>query len=135
MQTLILAIHVLTALGLIGLILIQHGKGAEAGASFGGGASQTVFGSQGSGTFLSRITAILATLFFITSLVLGYFSNHISKPKSIDELIDKAHAKQTQIQSEQTPLKQQGEGQQDIPMIPASPASNTKGNGDIPKQP
>jgi preprotein translocase subunit SecG len=74
-------IHVLAALGLIGLVLLQHGKGADAGAAFGSGASSTVFGSRGASSFLSRTTAILATTFFCTSLVLAYFSSQQgSKP-------------------------------------------------------
>lgn len=71
MEKLVLIFHVLTALSIIGLILLQQGKGAEAGASFGAGASQTVFGSQGSGNFFSRLTAIMATVFFVTSLGLA----------------------------------------------------------------
>lgn len=71
METIILIFHVLAAAGVIGLILIQQGKGAEAGASFGAGASQTVFGSSGSASFLSRTTAILATVFFVTSFSLA----------------------------------------------------------------
>ncbi|WP_330924124.1 preprotein translocase subunit SecG [Candidatus Sororendozoicomonas aggregata] len=71
METIVLIIHVLVAAAVIGLILIQQGKGAEAGASFGAGASQTVFGSQGSASFLSRTTAALATLFFLTSFGLA----------------------------------------------------------------
>ncbi|MCL6269983.1 preprotein translocase subunit SecG [Sansalvadorimonas sp. 2012CJ34-2] len=71
METLILIVHVLVALGLIGLIMLQQGKGAETGASFGSGASQTVFGSSGSGSFLTRTTAILATVFFLTSIGLA----------------------------------------------------------------
>ncbi len=67
-------VHVLAALGLIGLILIQHGKGADAGASFGGGGSQTVFGSAGSANFLTRFTAVLAVVFFITSLGLAWMA-------------------------------------------------------------
>jgi len=74
MQTILVAIHLLLAIGLIGLVLIQHGKGADAGAAFGSGASSTVFGSQGSGSFLTRSTAVLATLFFATSLALAYFA-------------------------------------------------------------
>jgi preprotein translocase subunit SecG len=74
METLIIAVHVILAAGVIGFILIQRGKGAEAGASFGGGASQTVFGSQGSANFLSRVTAILATGFFVTSFALAYLA-------------------------------------------------------------
>ena len=71
METIVLIVHVLVAAGVIGLILIQQGKGAEAGASFGSGASQTVFGSQGSASFLSRTTAVLATVFFLTSFGLA----------------------------------------------------------------
>ncbi len=71
MHTLILTIHILVALAMIGLILLQQGKGAEAGASFGGGASATVFGASGSANFLSRATAILTAIFFITSLSLA----------------------------------------------------------------
>ena len=74
-------LHVLAALGLIGLVLLQHGKGADAGAAFGSGASSTVFGSRGASSFLSRTTAILAATFFCTSLVLAYFSTkHSNKP-------------------------------------------------------
>ncbi|AJQ97279.1 preprotein translocase subunit SecG [Gynuella sunshinyii YC6258] len=73
-DNIIIIVHVFLAIGVIGFILMQRGKGAEAGASFGSGASQTVFGSQGSANFLSRTTAILATGFFITSLALAYFA-------------------------------------------------------------
>lgn len=72
LEQLIIAVHVILAIGIIGFILIQRGKGADAGASFGSGASQTVFGSSGSGNFLSRTTAVLATGFFITSFALAY---------------------------------------------------------------
>lgn len=78
MYELLLVLHVLIALMLIGLILIQQGKGAQAGASFGSGASQTVFGSQGSGGFISRTTGILAALFFILNLFLAYYLNKTS---------------------------------------------------------
>ncbi len=74
MQTILLLIHVVIAIALVALILLQHGKGADAGAAFGSGASQTVFGSQGSGSFLTRTTAVLATVFFVTSLILAYLS-------------------------------------------------------------
>ena len=78
MYELLLVFHVLIALMLIGLILIQQGKGAQAGASFGSGASQTVFGSQGSGGFISRTTATLAAVFFILNLFLAYYINKTS---------------------------------------------------------
>ena len=74
LETIVVVLHLLVALGVVGFVLIQQGKGADAGASFGAGASATVFGSQGSATFLSRFTAILATVFFITSLGLAYFA-------------------------------------------------------------
>ncbi|WP_226663287.1 preprotein translocase subunit SecG [Microbulbifer aggregans] len=76
MEKLVLVVHILTALAIIGLILIQQGKGAEAGASFGSGASQTVFGSQGSGNFFSRLTAIFATVFFVTSFGLAILASN-----------------------------------------------------------
>lgn len=75
LETVVIVVHLLMALGLVGLVLIQQGKGAEAGASFGAGASGTVFGSQGSATFLSRVTGILAAVFFVTSLGLAYFAS------------------------------------------------------------
>ncbi|MCE8035883.1 preprotein translocase subunit SecG [Billgrantia tianxiuensis] len=75
MQVAILMIHVAIAIALVVLILLQQGKGAEAGAAFGGGASQTVFGSRGTGGFLSRTTAVLAAAFFATSLTLAYFAS------------------------------------------------------------
>ena len=76
MFTVLLVIYLLAAVGVIGLVLIQQGKGADMGASFGAGASNTVFGASGSGNFLTRMTAIFATVFFILSLVLGNMSTH-----------------------------------------------------------
>lgn len=74
MYTTILAIHIIVAIAMIGLILIQHGKGADAGASFGSGASGTVFGASGTANFLTRTTAVLTAIFFITSLSLAVFA-------------------------------------------------------------
>ena len=74
MEQIILVVHVLIAIAIIGLVLLQQGKGAEAGASFGAGASQTVFGSAGGGNFFTRATAVLATLFFVTSFGLAVFA-------------------------------------------------------------
>ena len=71
----VLIVHTLIALGIITLVLLQRGKGADAGAGFGAGASGTVFGSRGSGSFFSRATAILATAFFVSSLTLAYLSS------------------------------------------------------------
>jgi len=74
MQTILVVFHLFLAVSLIGLILIQHGKGADMGAAFGSGASGTVFGAKGSASFLTRMTAGLATLFFLTSMVMAYFA-------------------------------------------------------------
>ena len=74
-MTLILAVQLLSALAMIGLVLIQHGKGADMGASFGSGASGSLFGATGSANFLSRTTAALATVFFVCTLALTYMSN------------------------------------------------------------
>ena len=88
MQTTILVIHTLIALGIIALVLLQRGKGAEAGAAFGAGASGTVFGARGSSSFFSRTTAILATAFFATSLTLAYLSSQTAgAPESLIEAI------------------------------------------------
>ncbi|MCU8471311.1 preprotein translocase subunit SecG [Vibrio vulnificus] len=84
MFSVLLVIYLLAALGVIGLVLIQQGKGADMGASFGAGASNTVFGAGGSGNFLTRTTAILATVFFIVSLTLGRMSTHKTESQWID---------------------------------------------------
>jgi preprotein translocase subunit SecG len=83
MQTVLVVVHVFLSIGLIVLILMQHGKGADAGAAFGSGASATVFGAQGSANFLSRTTAILAALFFITSLGLAWLAMRTEAPKGV----------------------------------------------------
>ena len=86
LETVVVVFHLLGALGVVALVLLQQGKGADAGASFGAGASNTVFGSQGSSTFLSKFTAILAACFFITSLGLGYFAKEKSQQVSLQGL-------------------------------------------------
>lgn len=86
--TLALVVHVLAALGVIGLVLLQHGKGADVGAAFGSGASGSLFGATGSANFLSRTTAILAAVFFLSSLGLAYLAN--LKPKTSGSVVDTA---------------------------------------------
>lgn len=83
MESLVLIVHVLLAAAIIALILLQQGKGAEAGAAFGGGASQTVFGSQGSKSFLGRLTALLAAGIFATSFALAVYAKQ--RAESIDD--------------------------------------------------
>lgn len=95
MEQIILVIHVLLGFSLIGLVLIQHGKGAEAGASFGAGASATVFGSRGSGSFLTRMTTTLALCFAITSLSLAYLATHRGQENQLDQLIEQVDQRQS----------------------------------------
>jgi len=83
METLVLVVHVLTALGIVGLVLLQHGKGADVGAAFGSGASGSLFGATGSANFLSRATAVLAVVFFLTSLGLTYFGTRKTEHKGV----------------------------------------------------
>ncbi|MGX9417038.1 preprotein translocase subunit SecG [Vibrio sp. RC27] len=84
MFSVLLVIYLLAALAIIGLVLIQQGKGADMGASFGAGASNTVFGAGGSGNFLSRMTAVFATVFLIACLVLGNLSTHKTDSQWLD---------------------------------------------------
>jgi len=88
MYQVIIVVHVLLGLGVIGLILMQQGKGADAGAAFGSGSSGSVFGAQGAASFLSRTTAILATLFFTTSLTLAVLSGQQSKTTDLMDSVD-----------------------------------------------
>lgn len=88
-QTLLLVLQAIVAVCLIGFILIQHGKGADAGAAFGSGASSTVFGARGTGNFLSRTTAVLAILFLGNSLLLGYLATEAIKQQQQGSLMEK----------------------------------------------
>jgi preprotein translocase subunit SecG len=83
MENLVTVIHVLAAAGVIGLVLLQHGKGADMGAAFGSGASGSLFGVSGSSNFLSRATAVCVVVFFITSLTLAYMASHRSGSGSV----------------------------------------------------
>jgi len=101
MQQIIVILHILFAVTLVALILLQQGKGATMGASFGAGASQTVFGSQGAGSFLLKITAFFGLLFFITSLVLGHYADsNLAAQKKADIL-----TKVEQLSKQQQQLK------------------------------
>ncbi len=114
-QTLAVVFHVLAAVGIIALVLLQRGKGADAGAGFGAGASGTVFGSRGSASFLSRTTAVLATLFFVSSLVLSYLFSQGVAPSSV---VDRVKTQQP------APIPLTGTGAPTLPspMMPASSA-------------
>jgi preprotein translocase subunit SecG len=88
----LLSVHVIVALAVIGLVLLQHGKGADMGSGFGGGSSGSLFGASGSANFLSRATAVLATVFFLTSLGLAYLATH--KPKAGGGVMDAVKTEQ-----------------------------------------
>lgn len=88
MQTILTVLHLFLAIGLVGLVLMQHGRGADAGAAFGSGASATVFGARGSTSFLSRATAVMATIFFLTSMALAYFAAQVGEPRSLMEGVE-----------------------------------------------
>jgi preprotein translocase subunit SecG len=118
MQILLLVLHVVAALGIIGLVLLQHGKGADVGAAFGSGASGSVFGSAGSANFLSRATAILAVLFFLTSMGLTYFSSR----KADTEGVMSGHTTPAPDQTLPGRIPGQGAGQPPVPAKQATPA-------------
>jgi len=126
MINVLIAIHVLCTIAIIGLVLIQHGKGADAGAAFGGGggASGSLFGSQGSANFLSRTTAIIATIFFLTSLSLTYLYSHTSKPKSVTESVMEAPV--------ETPSLDEAPGLPAVPVDEPIPAGSAD---DVPAAP
>lgn len=117
--SLILVVHVLAAVGIVGLVLVQHGKGADMGAAFGSGASGSLFGSAGSANFLSRMTSALAVVFFITSLSLAFIASN--KPKSTGSVMQDA------VQSRPSSMPAGGAEQSNAP---ADAGSKTK---EIPK--
>ena len=118
--SLLLTIHILVALAIIGLVLMQLGKGADMGAAFGSGASGSLFGATGSANFLSRTTGILAAVFFATSLSLAYVASH--KPKTTGSVM------QETVQSQ--PVSQPAAAGGESPAVPADAGSRAK---DIPK--
>lgn len=128
MENLIILVHILTALAILGLILLQQGKGAEMGASFGGGASNTLFGASGSGNFFSKMTAICAFVFFVTSFSLAVIAKQKASigddlPTLIESTVDDvpvvddaaipANDDIPQVDSEETET-----AEEDIPEVP-----------------
>ena len=103
LQTLLFVLQIIVAVALIGFVLIQHGKGADTGAAFGSGASSTVFGSRGSGNFLTRTTTVLATIFLGNSLLLGYLASDMVRHKG--SLLDEEPASVTHPKDRQPPLE------------------------------
>ena len=122
--TIVLAVQLISALAMIGLILVQHGKGADMGAAFGSGASGSLFGATGSANFLSRTTAVLAAVFFACTLLLAYFGN--LRPADSGSVLERAGAPAApasgaaQIPATTVPAPQ---ASATLPAAPAVPAS------------
>jgi preprotein translocase subunit SecG len=125
LQTLAVVFHVLLAFGIVGLVLLQRGKGADAGAGFGAGASGTVFGARGSASFLSRTTAVLATLFFLSSLGLSYIFSQRAQTTSVVDRV------QTSPQPAQLPALPPAV-QTPVPPVTSAPAPASPTQGDVP---
>lgn len=121
MESAVLVLHVLVAVAMIALILLQQGKGAEMGASFGAGASQTVFGAAGSAGFLTKATAVLAAIFFVTSLGLAIYAKKNAQGFGLVPEI---------------PVEQKADAKPvgDVPIVPAVPAASGSA-GDVPAAP
>ena len=144
MSTVLVVVHLFLSIGLVGLILIQHGKGADAGAAFGSGASATVFGARGSANFLSRATGFLALAFFITSLVLAWNAMNMARDAGMmmDETMTQPAATEVPaVEQAETPAAStevpavtmegevpaapaEAEAQSEMPSVPAEPAAN-----------
>ena len=123
--TVILVVDVIVALCIIGLVLLQHGKGADVGAAFGSGASGSLFGASGSANFLSRTTAIMAVVFFVTTFALAYLATH--KPRAAGGGVMDAVKEQPQVPQPQVPAAQAVPG-----AAKAGDAGNAKAN-EVPK--
>ena len=139
MQAVLLIVHVIIAIALIVLILLQHGKGADAGAAFGSGASSTVFGARGSASFLSRVTAGLAAGFFVTSLLLGYSATRSSAPSSVVERVPGIPSEQIVVKPGEQAVKP-GEqaakpGEQAAKEEPAPQSNAPAAPADVPQAP
>jgi len=121
MHTILVVVHLFLSIGLIGLILIQHGKGADAGAAFGSGASSTVFGARGSANFLSRTTGVLALLFFITSLTLAWMAMQTARDSGL--MIDARAVEAESIPAADTdlPVIPEAANESEVPVVPVTP--------------
>jgi preprotein translocase subunit SecG len=140
LSTVLLVVMILSALTMIGLILIQHGKGADMGAAFGSGASGSLFGATGSANFLSRTTAVLAAVFFACTLALAYFG-YSAQPAGSGSVLERAApaapavppSPANQIPGGGTPVPaQQGPATTPATTVPVAPAAPASGEGQIP---
>lgn len=122
MQQFLLIVHVLVSIGVVALVLLQHGRGADTGAAFGGGASGSVFGSRGPTTFLTRLTTILVTIFFLTSLSLAWLSTQSVDRRSVVERVQVEPGNEDTSVMESSTDVQTG----DVPDLPVLPNDNTE---------
>lgn len=129
MTSILLVVHVIAAVSIVALVLMQQGKGADMGAAFGGGGgSQSLFGARGSANFLSRITGLLAAVFFVTSLTLAYLYGQSTQPQSVTDQVITSPAQGAD------PAGSQAAGESDIPRVPD--AGGEQGStGDMPAAP
>lgn len=118
MQVTILVVHVLAALGLVGLVLLQHGKGADMGAAFGSGSAGSLFGASGSSNFLSRSTAIFALVFFLSSMGLSYLSFENSKTLGILSTQELPVSPDSMVEDVPTPADNSGDPDSKVNEIP-----------------
>jgi preprotein translocase subunit SecG len=132
MQQVLTILQILVSVALVGLVLLQQGKGADAGAAFGSGGSGTIFGSRGSASFLSRATAVLAAVFFCNSIALAYMSARSVEPQSITERFGIS----TEVPEGSEPVPEPGTFVTDVPDLPAgdTPQTTTQGS-DVPDAP
>jgi len=117
METMVTILHVLMGAGVCGIVLLQHGKGADMGAAFGSGSAGSLFGASGSANFLSRTTAILATLFFATSLGLTYLGSRQTENKAVIDRIENAPAQKKDVPAS-------------VPVVPTAPALSPEAPAD-----
>lgn len=122
MDTLVTVVHFITAFLIVALVLMQQGKGAEMGASFGGGGSQTVFGSSGGGSFFGKLTAIMAVIFFVTSLGLALFARQDSRMNIQSDLpiLESIQVQQQNLEAQAPEMPANGSGVEEIPTSPAN---------------
>jgi preprotein translocase subunit SecG len=133
MEMIVLIVHILVAAGIIGLVLIQHGKGADVGAAFGSGSAGSVFGSAGSANFLSRLTAVLALVFFLTSMGLTWISATRGVSKGV-MAAPAASEKMPGVSDIPTaPVAKSDKGEKSDKAVPAVPADAASKAGEVPK--
>ncbi|WP_317930190.1 preprotein translocase subunit SecG [Halioxenophilus sp. WMMB6] len=130
METIVIVVFLLVSFAIIGLILLQQGKGAEMGASFGSGASGTVFGSSGGGNFFSRLTAILATIFFLLAFGLTYIAKQKSGVEELPALLEQSAVEAPVVESDIPTSEETPAVDSDVPVVEAPMAEDVPPTSD-----